>query len=75
MSSIMFSWTVRTTIWSKEMEERNEIECNISLWSSQGGTTPETTEIWTHICSYHNFPTLSFVQNILIKTCCLLCEL
>ena len=40
-----------------------------------GGTIPETTEIWIHICSYHNFYPLSTVQTLLIPTCCLLCVL
>ena len=38
-----------------------------------GGTTPETNEIGTHICSCHNFPPLSSVQILLIPACCLLC--
>ena len=40
-----------------------------------GGITPETTEIWTHICSYHNFLSLSSVQILLIPACSLLCML
>ena len=40
-----------------------------------GGTAPETTKIWTHIWSYHNFFPLSSVQILLILACCLLCVL
>ena len=35
--------------------------------------TPETTKIWRHICSCHNFFPLSSVQSLLIPACCLLC--
>ena len=41
----------------------------------KGGTPTETTEIWTHICSYHNLFPLSCVQILLIPACCLLCVL
>ena len=40
-----------------------------------GGTTPETNEIVTNICSCHNFFSLSSVQIIFIPACCLLCVL
>ena len=40
-----------------------------------GGTTPETNEIVTHICSCHNFFPLSSVQILFIPACCLLCVL
>ena len=40
-----------------------------------GGTTPETNEIVTHICSCHNFFSLSSVQILFIPACCLLCVL
>ena len=43
--------------------------------SWQGGTTPETNEIVTNICSCHNFFSLSSVQIIFIPACCLLCVL
>ena len=39
------------------------------------GTGPETNEIGTHICSCHNFFSLSSVQILLIPACCLLCVL
>ena len=39
------------------------------------GTLPETNEIVTHICSCHNFFSLSSVQILLIPACCLLCVL
>ena len=48
------------------------------LWGgggSPGGTTPETNEIVTNICSCHNFFSLSSVQIIFIPACCLLCVL
>ena len=41
----------------------------------EGGTTPETNEIVTNICSCHNFFSLSSVQIIFIPACCLLCVL
>ena len=41
----------------------------------QGGTTPETNEIVTNICSCHNFFSLSSVKIIFIPACCLLCVL
>ena len=41
----------------------------------KGGTTPETNEIVTNICSCHNFFPLSSVQIIFIPACCLLCVL
>ena len=41
----------------------------------KGGTTPETNEIVTNICSCHNFFSLSSVQIIFIPACCLLCVL
>ena len=41
----------------------------------QGGTTPETNEIVTHICSCYNFVSLSSVQILFIPACCLLCVL
>ena len=41
----------------------------------QGGTTPETNEIVTNICSCHNFSPLSSVQILFIPACCLLCVL
>ena len=40
-----------------------------------GGDYTLTTEISTHICSCHNFFTLSSVQILLIPACCLLCVL
>ena len=40
-----------------------------------GGTTPETNEIVTHICSCYNFFSLSSVQIFLLPACCLLCVL
>ena len=43
--------------------------------AGQGGTTPETNEIVTNICSCHNFFSLSSVQIIFIPACCLLCVL
>ena len=42
---------------------------------SVGGTTPETNEIVTNICSCHNFFPLSSVQILFIPACCLLCVL
>ena len=45
------------------------------LTAPQGGTTPETNEIVTNICSCHNFFSLSSVQIIFIPACCLLCVL
>ena len=44
-------------------------------WGEKGGTTPETNEIVTNICSCHNFFSLSSVQIIFIPACCLLCVL
>ena len=47
---------------------------NRNTWNqSKNGwtTTPFTTEIWTHICSCHNFFLLSFVHILLIPPCCL----
>ena len=41
----------------------------------KGGTIPKTNEIVTHICSCHNFFSLSSVQIIIIPACCLLCVL
>ena len=41
----------------------------------KGGTTPETNEIVTNICSCHNFFSLSSVKIIFIPACCLLCVL
>ena len=41
----------------------------------QGGSTPETNEIVTLICSCHNFFPLSSVQILFIPACCLLCVL
>ena len=41
----------------------------------QGGTTPETNEIVTNICSCHNIFPLSSVQILFIPACCLLCVL
>ena len=49
-----------------------------SVWKNiehKGGTTPETTEISTHICSCHNFFPLSSLQILLTPACCLLCAL
>ena len=43
--------------------------------SLKGGTIPQTSEIWTHICGCHNFFPLSSVQIIIIPACCLLCVL
>ena len=48
---------------------------NKSPNSLKGGTTPETNEIVTNICSCHNFFPLSSVQIIFIPACCLLCVL
>ena len=42
---------------------------------SIGGTTPETNEIVTNICSCHNFFLLSSMQILFIPACCLLCVL
>ena len=47
-----------------------EMNCLIT-----GRAIPETNEIVTHICSYHNFPPLSSVQIIIIPACWLLCVL
>ena len=44
-------------------------------WFDFTGTTPETNEIVTNICSCHNFFSLSSVQIIFIPACCLLCVL
>ena len=41
----------------------------------KGGTVPETSEIWTHICSCHNVFLLSSVLTLLVPACCLLCVL
>ena len=43
--------------------------------NAKGGTTPETNEIVTLICSCHNFFSLSSVQILFIPACCLLCVL
>ena len=40
-----------------------------------GGAIPKTNEIVIHICSCHNFFSLSSVQIIIIPACCLLCVL
>ena len=39
----------------------------------QGETTPETTEIWTHICSCHNFPPPFFCEHARV-THLLICD-
>ena len=45
---------------------------NVKVLKKQGGTTPETNEIVTLICSCHNFFPLSSVQILFIPACCLL---
>ena len=35
----------------------------VNALMGQGGTTPETTKIWTRICSCHNFPPPFFCAN------------
>ena len=59
----------------KSSEQANLIATKNSLPPTYGGTTPETNEIVTNICSCHNFFSLSSVQIIFIPACCLLCVL
>ena len=53
----------------------DEIEKDEWMKTPHGGTAPETNEIVTHICSCHNFFSLSSVQILLLPACCLLCVL
>ena len=50
-------------------------KCDCQQRLTLGGTTPETNEIVTNICSCHNFFPLSSVQILFIPACCLLCVL
>ena len=47
----------------------------VGLTVAKGGTIPFNNEIFTHICSCHNFFPLSSVQILLLPACCLLCVL
>ena len=49
-------------------KEEMVTDAHKNIWGGGGGggEAPETTEIWTHICSCHNFFPLSSVQILLI---------
>ena len=63
----------RAILWTSN--EALRLNQWVNHHTSTGGTTPETNEIVTNICSCHNFFSLSSVQIIFIPACCLLCVL